>query len=422
MQGASVVLFHPAPRPAIRHRRREGSSLPRKAEAAAAGAAYAECMRWVRPTRTDLISAGVVTAFGVVSVLATSPGPGTGIVRDADALGVALGVMSTAPIALRRWSPFGVLLVTGAGIVLASAWGYSVAAAGLGPILATTSAAYLSDRRGAITAGATIAMIVFGATALAFRGQSGGLVELTTTLAIVVLATVVGDVLRTLRERNRELEALRDAAAREAVAQDRIRIARDVHDVVGHVLAGITLQARAGRRLLDRDPERTADILRLIDELATQALGDTREAVGRIRDSDPQSELLRQPQLRDLDELVARLQGGDLKVQLRREGDASHVPAAVQASVYRIAQEALSNVVKHARPATAVVRLAAADGVLELDVRDDGRRAPADDGRGHGVRGMRERAALAGGSFTAGPDPDGGWTVSARLPVDTWPA
>ena len=115
---------------------------------------------------------------------------------------------------------------------------------------------------------------------------------------------------------------------------------------------------------------------------------------------------------------MARLaEDDDLRVHLRREGDASGVPAIVQASAYRIIQEALSNVVKHARPATAVVTVAIADGTLELDVRDDGRRAPADDGHGHGLIGMRERAAQYGGTVDAGPDPAGGWHVLARVPV-----
>jgi signal transduction histidine kinase len=115
---------------------------------------------------------------------------------------------------------------------------------------------------------------------------------------------------------------------------------------------------------------------------------------------------------------VARLHDEELEVRLRREGDAAAVPAFVQASAYRIVQEALNNVVKHARPAHAVVTVATRpDGMVEIDVRDDGRRVPTDDGRGHGVRGMRERAAQHGGSLEAGPDPDGGWRVHALLPA-----
>jgi signal transduction histidine kinase len=380
-------------------------------------------MSWVRPTRGDLLLALVATVFGVGTVLAAGPSEGTGVTRDADVLGVLLGIAASAPIALRRSAPFPVLVVTAVAVVWASARGSAIAAAGLGPALAATSAAYLTDRRGALVASVVFAATTVLATHLALDGDPSERVQIATGIVVSVLATLIGDVLRTLHQRNRELEALREVEARAAVAQDRVRIARDVHDVVGHALAGIALQARAGRRLVTRDPERTAEALRQIDELATRALGETREAIGRIRGAGQPAELRPQPGLDDLDDLVARLHEDDqLTVSLRREGDADAVPATVQASAFRIVQEALSNVVKHARPANAVVTVAATDGALEVDVRDDGRRAPADDGRGHGLRGMRERAAQCGGSLDAGPDPGGGWRVHARLPVPRWTA
>jgi signal transduction histidine kinase len=363
-----------------------------------------------------------MTLFGVVTVLATGPSPGAGVQRDPDVVAVLLGVLSTAPIALRRSAPLPVVLATAAGILLASGYGYPLAAAGLGTVFAASSMAYLTDRRGAVLAGVLLAVAVGGATVLAYDDEPGLVVQLATTLILAVLATGIGDTVRTLHQRNRELDELRAVEAREAVAQDRVRIARDVHDVVGHALAGITLQARAGRRLIDRDPPRAAEALREIDELATRALGETREAIGRIRSADEVAELRPQPRLEDLDDLIGRLREGELRVELVREGDAAAVPLVVQASAYRIVQEALSNVVKHAGPATVVVRVATTDAAVEVDVRDDGRRAPVSDGRGHGLGGMRERAAQLGGSVDAGPDPRGGWRVHARLPVARWAA
>jgi signal transduction histidine kinase len=368
----------------------------------------------------DLALAAVVTLFGVLSVLFTHPAAATGVDRDADALAVAFGVLATAPLALRRSAPLLVVAVTSIGIVLAAARGYPVAAGGLGPTLATTSAAYLTGRRGAIVAGVTFAVATFVATHLALGGDPGEGVQLTTSLIIAALATLAGDVLRTLHQRNRELDALRAVEAREAVAQERVRIARDVHDVVGHALVAITLQARAGRRLLERDPRLAGETLREIDELATSALGETREAIGRVREPAEEIELRPQPRLADLDELVARLQEDDLRVELRRDGDVSHVPPLVQTAAYRIVQEALSNVVKHARPATAVVTVAATAGAVDVDVRDDGANpaAFASDGPdGYGLAGMRERAVQCGGSMQAGPDPAGGWRVHAALPL-----
>ncbi|WP_210491391.1 sensor histidine kinase [Patulibacter sp. SYSU D01012] len=374
-------------------------------------------MSWVAPTRGDLVLAAVVTAFGVASVLATAPSPGVGVERPTDGWAVLLAVLATAPLGLRRSAPVGVVGVTGAAFVAAAVLGYAGAAAGLGIVLATTSAAYLTDRRGAVVAAALFAASAGAATVLAFDGEPGVAVQLATSLVLGGLAAAVGDTLRILHARNRELDALRAVEAREAVAQDRVRIAREVHDVVGHALAGIALQARAGRRLLDRDPPRAGEALREIDELATRALGETREAIGRIRGAEDRAELRPQPRLEDLDELVGRLRDGDLDVRLRRDGDGEAVPATVQASAFRIVQEALSNVVKHAGPASVDVRVTTTGDAVEVEVRDDGRRAPGPVGRGHGIRGMRERAAQVGGAVDAGPAPGGGWRVQARLPV-----
>jgi len=373
-----------------------------------------------RATRADLAVAVVLTAFGVVSVLTTGPAPGNGVERDPDALAAGLAVLSTAPLVLRRAAPFAVLLVTSAALVTLSARGSALAASGLGPILAAASAAYLTDRRGAIASGAVLVAVLVLSTVLAVADDPGYLASLTAALVIGALATLVGDTFRTLHERNRELERLRSAEARAAVAQERVRIARDLHDIVGHALAGITLQARAGRRWVARDARRAETALGEIDELATRALQETREAIGHLGGdaaADPT------PGLDDLPALVGRLQHDDLHVDLRAAGvDAAAVPPLVQASAYRIVQEALSNVIKHARPATAVVTVATSPTALRLDVHDDGRRRPSGDGRGHGLRGMRERAAQCGGTLEAGPDPAGGWRVAASLPIAGRPA
>ncbi|MGX6448488.1 sensor histidine kinase, partial [Patulibacter sp. S7RM1-6] len=340
-----------------------------------------------RPTRGDLVLAGVATLFAVVTVLASGVSTSAGVERDTDAWAVALAVLSAAPLAFRRAAPLPVVVATGAGVVGAAAWGYAIAAAGLGAALAAASMAYLTDRRGAVVAGVLFGAVGVVSTLLALGDDPGLAAQLSTTVVVAVLAVAVGDTLRRLHARNHELEALRAVEAREAVAQDRVRIAREVHDVVGHALAGIALQARAGRRLLDRDPPRAGDALREIDELATRALGETREAVGRIRGADEPAETGPQPRLADLDELVARLRGGPLEVRLRRDGDDAAVPATVQASAFRIVQEALSNVVKHADAGRVDVRVTAAGPAVELDVRDDGRggRGAALDAPGHGL-------------------------------------
>ncbi len=217
-----------------------------------------------------------------------------------------------------------------------------------------------------------------------------------------------------------------------------MRIARELHDIVGHALAAVTLQARAGERLAARDAVAARAAFEQIEEVASRALGETREAVGVLRSGDERAELRPQPTLDDLPELVRAVTTPEVRVTLRREpGVGAALAPAVQASAYRIVQESLANVVKHAGPAAAVVTVAAAaGGGLRVEVRDDGRGAPpARDGGasargdrdgdgaaraggagGSGIGGMRARADQLGGSFAAGPAPGGGWLVAAELP------
>jgi signal transduction histidine kinase len=248
--------------------------------------------------------------------------------------------------------------------------------------------------------GAVLAGLLLVSTAAAIPDETEvSLTIVVGSVASAVLALLVGDLLREMRAQERRLAEL-------AVSEDRMRIAREVHDAVGHSLAGITLQARAGRRR----PERAARSLEDIDTLATSALAETRQAIGAIRDPEP----LPEPRLDRLAELARAVEGPD--VHVRVEVEARDVPPAVQATAYRIVQESLSNVAKHARPATAVVSVRQHDGVLDVEVSDDGARTHTPNG-GHGLQGMRERAELCGGTLEAGPAPAGGWVVRASLPV-----
>jgi signal transduction histidine kinase len=269
------------------------------------------------------------------------------------------------------------------------------------------SAAYYTDRRTAIRVAAVASVVLLVTVALVVpdvASVSTGFVV--GVIGSAVLAVWIGDLLREARESSRRAAAL-------AVAEDRMRIAREVHDVVGHSLVGIALHARAARRRVDRDPALALASIDEIDALAASALADTRRAVGVIRGGE--AELAPQPTLDQLDELVGRLEAPDVHVELERD-DGDGVPVLVQSTAFRIVQEALSNVVKHARPATAVVTVRRAGDALAVEVRDDGA-ARAANGGGHGLQGMRERAELCGGTLEAGPAPEGGWRVSARLPI-----
>jgi signal transduction histidine kinase len=194
-----------------------------------------------------------------------------------------------------------------------------------------------------------------------------------------LLALFAGDVMRTRRlyadrwrARAQEIEELRDADQQRAVAQERVRLARDVHDIVGHYLAGIALQARAGLRRVRSDPARTTQTLTEIDHLASDALAETREAVGIIRSSETLADLRPAPGIDDIEDLIARVSTPKVHVELRRDQPTNSLPAALQTTVYRIVQEALDNVIKHSAPATAQITIDQQPDTLTLTVRDDG--------------------------------------------------
>jgi signal transduction histidine kinase len=221
------------------------------------------------------------------------------------------------------------------------------------------------------------------------------------------------------RSRAEEIERLRDADQQRAVAQERVRLARDVHDIVGHYLAGIALQARAGLRRVRTDPARAAQALTEIDQLAGNALAETRQAVGIIRSEDASADLRPAPGIGDVEDLIARVRTPEVRVELHCDRSTSALPATLQTAAYRIVQEALNNVIKHASPATAQVTIKRQTDALTVTVLDDGSTAPnpAPNGSGNGLRGMRERAEQAGGILEAGPDKRGGWRVQARFPL-----
>ncbi|MDW5597439.1 histidine kinase [Conexibacter stalactiti] len=235
-------------------------------------------------------------------------------------------------------------------------------------------------------------------------------------VACAVGIHVYGDLRRNRAARQREQE-------RRAVAQEQARIARELHDVVAHSVAVIVVQASAAGEIFDDRPERARESLQAIEATARETLTELRRLVGGIRTDVPDapSPLHPQPSLAHVEELAARVRATGLEVTVTREGAAAGpVPAGVDLSAYRIVQEALTNTLRHARARRAEVALRYGPDALELDVRDDGGGHPAaagGDGHGLGTSGMRERAALLGGTLEAGPGPHGGYRVHARLPL-----
>ncbi|GAB2737099.1 sensor histidine kinase [Streptomyces bullii] len=248
------------------------------------------------------------------------------------------------------------------------------------------------------------------------------------------LAWVLGDSIRTrrayfaqLEERAARLEKEREAQAKVAVAAERARIARELHDVVAHNVSVMVVQADGAAYVLDSSPDQAKKALETISSTGRQALAEMRRLLGVLRTGEHQEagEYVPQPDVQQIEELVEQCRGSGLPVDFRVEGTPRPLPSGVELTAYRIVQEALTNTRKHGGPnAGASVRLVYFDDGLGLLVEDDGKGAPHElyeeggfDGQGHGLIGMRERVGMVGGTLDAGPRPGGGFRISALLPL-----
>jgi signal transduction histidine kinase len=227
-----------------------------------------------------------------------------------------------------------------------------------------------------------------------------------------------------LEQRTAQLEQAREELARRAVAEERLRIARELHDVVAHSMSVIAVQSGVGAHVAATQPEEARKALAAIEVTSRATLHELRWLLGVLReDGEPQGSPAQVPGLAGLDALLARMDEGGLAVKLRVEGTRRQLPPGIDLSAYRIVQEALTNVLKHAGAARAEVVLGYGEQELTIEVTDDGRGAAGAGGAGrpgtgHGLLGLRERVALFGGDLEVGPRPGGGFRVAARLPLE----
>jgi len=219
-----------------------------------------------------------------------------------------------------------------------------------------------------------------------------------------------------LEDRTVALERESEERARAAVAEERLRIARELHDVVGHSLGVIVVQAGAERATLTDAQDSTRETLITIEQSGREALGEMRRLLEMMRRDDEEVALAPQPSLAHIETMVENVRAAGLPVDLRVEGRQVPLPPGVDLSAYRIVQEALTNALKHAGAARVRVTVRYAEDGLELEVVDDGAGGAGDTDSGHGLIGMRERVALYGGSLRAGARPGGGYAVGVRLP------
>lgn len=230
---------------------------------------------------------------------------------------------------------------------------------------------------------------------------------------VLYSATIIGGswvLARAVRARRDHAARLADLRARQAVADERLRIARDIHDVVGHSLSLIAMKAAVANHLMNSHPEEGRAALGTIERVSRGALDDVRTVLDALRDPADST-----PSSTEIDRLVADVRAAGVSVEVDR-ADLAEVPAAVQASAYRIAQEALTNVLRHAGPTRCQLTFTNEPGILTVSVVDQGTRQGAPGRPGHGLLGMRERVALHGGALVFGPAPGGGFGVRAQLP------
>ncbi len=388
-----------------------------------------------RPRLTPFVIDAIL-AFGLAGLSLVAVFGGAQDVGGRQPLDVALLLLESLPLLFRRRYPVAVLLITfgaTAGHILLTPAGGTINES-LGSLVAVYSVAERRDRRTSI-AGALLVAIGFALLIVYLGGIPTGLQGLLQTILTVGLAWAFGDLARTrgmfatlVAERERRLVAEREERARGAVQAERERIARELHDVVTHHVSVIVIQAGAGLRALDRRPEGARTALQAVDRTGREALADMRRMLGilgsahedhgDIRDGEG---LAPQPGLDRLGELVEQVRAAGSPVELSIEGEQRPLDAGVELSAYRIVQEALTNVLKHAHGARARVDLRYGARALDIVVTDEGGTGRRDLGEpaheGRGLIGMTERATLFGGTLEAGPTPTG-FRVVARLPTD----
>jgi len=344
-----------------------------------------------------------------------------------DATAYALGLALTLPVAVRRRYPRSVLLITLTALLFCAVIGAAEVFPGVGVCIAAYTVATRCNRRTAIAAGIAV-LIVTAATKVLLRDAL--LSDWVVDALVLGGACTLGVAAGRQRERHTELAAHaarleldRAEAERRAVAAERARIAREMHDVVTHSLSVIAVQSGVARHLIGDAPTPAAEALGVIEGTSRGALNDMRRMLGVLRaDDNEEQPLAPTPGLADLPQLVDRSRGGDVDVRLRIEGEPRPLPPYVEFALYRVAQEGLTNTLRHAfGPATGLVTVTYDDEEVGVEIRDSGglqeRTAANGHAGGYGLAGLADRVSLAGGQFEHGPLADGGFRVCARIPL-----
>lgn len=349
-------------------------------------------------------------------------------------LPAAVPAVLLVPLALRRPLPALVLLLTASFAATVRAESMMTAAQGvmggfppaqtqawqiasLQAVLTDLTVGWIAATRSRPTA-AVAASVALG-TQIAGAGYYSSSV-LATSAFLALMMVTAWTVGYSVRERGRHAAALRARAAEQAVTAERLRIARELHDMVAHSIGVIAIQAGVGRRVIDTQPSEARNALAAIEDTSRETLAGLRRMLGVLRRADPTegAPLGPAPVLADLDGLVERTRDAGVRVDVDWRGERRPLPAEIELSAYRIIQEAITNVVRHSGAGACRVTVDCRENDLAVEITDEGRGLSGPPGvDGYGLMGMRERAALLHGEFTAGARADGGFRVAVRLPV-----
>ena len=381
-------------------------------------------LKGTNPLVVDSALAAMLIMAGVASLSAR---PTAAHPTPTDAWAYLLVVAGFGALALRRRYPITVLAVVTAAASAYVLRDYVDNGLPVIALIALYTVASLAPRRQWGAAVAALSVLLLALTLVA--GEDLSAADLAGNVAIFAIAAVFGDSVRTRRAytsqlelRAVDLEANQEAQAQRAVAEERLRIARELHDVVAHAMSVVAVQSGVGAHVIDTDPAEAKRILENVKTSSRMALNEMRRLLGVLRD-EGDGPVSRTPAagLEGVDELADGLRQAGMNLAVRVEGTRPLVPPGVDLSAFRIVQEALTNVLKHAGPATVKVAISYHPDSVSVEVEDDGRGAstsPADGHKagGHGLVGMRERVAVFGGHLTAGSRVGGGFRVAATLP------
>ena len=383
---------------------------------------------WLRDRGLDVllaVAAAVVQVGGTYAAGLHQPER-----RSLDVLGVVLLVAGPVALVARRRHPVAVL-----GLAFATIFVYALADYPGGPVwfalIVAFFTAQLSGHRLVAVASIAVGYVVFGWLDAALgRGPAPSVGQAVGIGAWMLVVVAVAEIVRVrrayvaeVRRGTEEAERTREEEARRRRGEERLRIARELHDVLAHNVSLMNVQATTALHLLDEHPQQARPALTAIKQASRDALGELRWVLNTLRQVDEAPARSPAPSLSRIEDLVSQAAAGGIAVETRVEGTARALPASVELAAFRICQEAVTNVVRHAGTASARISLSYGESELAVQIDDDGRGAASDIGArgGSGLAGMRDRATALGGSLDAGPRPGGGFRVRARLPLEQAP-